>query len=135
MGVRPNSPPNLRTVTTIYWLSINLMLMLASPGLTADQNISDQAFWQSVYKENHVLEIDLSLKRDAWEAMQPVRGQGRRGKGAWDHNQSFPYARAQVTVDGKPFKDAGLRFKGNSSYNFASRGLKRPCKVDTNRFV
>lgn len=131
----PYPLPNLRTVTTIHWLSISLILMLASPVLTADQDNSDQAFWQSVYKENHVLEIDLSLKRDAWEAMQPVRGQGRGDKGAWEHNQSFPYARAQVTVDGKPFKDAGLRFKGNSSYNFASRGLKRPFKLDTNRFV
>ena len=29
----------------------------------------------------------------------------------------------------------GVRFKGNSSFRFAGRSLKRPFKIDTNRFV
>jgi hypothetical protein len=27
----------------------------------------DTAFWQSVYQENHVVKIDISLSKEAWE--------------------------------------------------------------------
>ena len=40
-----------------------------------------------------------------------------------------------MTVDGRPFRDIGIRFKGNSSYKTASHGFKRPFKIDTNRFT
>ena len=40
-----------------------------------------------------------------------------------------------IKFDGKLFKIAVLIFKGNSSYRFAGRSLKKPFKIDTNRFV
>jgi hypothetical protein len=37
-------------------------------------------------------------------------------------------------VDGEKYTDIGLRFKGNSSYRLSANGLKRPLKIDTNKY-
>ncbi|MFT6576607.1 MAG: hypothetical protein ACJA16_004816 [Akkermansiaceae bacterium] len=128
---------------------------------------NDAVFWKSVYEENHVVNINISLTKEAWKSMQPQtndrerggpRGGGRpegpppgttpRGERGREDQGSrggpppggsseskFEYVKADITVDGELFKDAGLRFKGNSSYRFSSNGFKRPLKIDTNRFV
>ena len=129
---------------------------------SSDQDKSND-FWSSVYKDNHVVEIDISLTKEAWESMQPAqdergrggpprggvlpdgppRGRSRRpdgpppggGGGRSGAGTSFEYVKADITIDGEKFGDAGLRFKGNSSYRFSSDGFKRPLKIDTNRFV
>ena len=69
--------------------------------------------------------------------MQPWRKEGQTGeKGPKvDFGNQFNYVKANVVIDNKPFKGTGLRFKGNSSYRFSSRGMKRPFKIDTNRFI
>ena len=33
----------------------------------------DIAFWNSVYKENHVVQIHISANREAWGAIQPKK--------------------------------------------------------------
>ena len=127
-----------------------------------DQDKSN-VFWNSVYEDNHVVEIDISLTKEAWESMQPAqnergrgssprggvlpdgppRGRSRRPDGPppggggrrGGAGTSFEYVKADITIDGEKFGDAGLRFKGNSSYRFSSDGFKRPLKIDTNRFV
>ncbi|MEM7385971.1 MAG: CotH kinase family protein, partial [Verrucomicrobiota bacterium] len=90
------------------------------------------AFWKSVYEDHHVLQIDIVLTGEAWEAMQPKQAAGGRGRRP---ENEYTYVKADLMIDGEPFKDAGLRFKGNSSYRFSARSLKRPLKIDTNRFV
>ncbi|YCM43115.1 CotH kinase family protein [Verrucomicrobiaceae bacterium 227] len=40
----------------------------------------DADFWQSVYQENHVVKIDISLTKEAWEKMQPAQNTGGRGE-------------------------------------------------------
>jgi spore coat protein H len=118
-------------ISGLYWV----FTAFAGVGLLAQQTSSnaddkDSDYWHSVYEENHVVEIDISLTKDAWESMEPKR-QGR-GRGS---DAGFTYAKANLSIDGKPFEDAGLRFKGNSSYRFSAGGFKRPLKIDTNRFV
>ena len=101
--------------------------------LAAEDN--DEAFWKSVYEENHVVQIHISANREAWDEMQPRRVE-RKPDGPRVHfGNKFGYAKADITIDGKLYKDAGLRFKGNSSYRFAGRSLKKPFKIDTNRFI
>jgi len=90
---------------------------------------ADEAFWNRVYQENHVLDVQIAMTREAWEAMQP------RSRSASGFDNEYPYAKATLTVDGVELADAGLRFKGNSSYKFSSKSLKRPLKIDTDRFV
>jgi len=117
----------------IAWLGIALF---ASLGQAAEKE-ADAAFWNSVYAENHVLDVQISITREAWDAMQPQRRERRPGEDGprVDFGNQFPYAKAKVVIDGLSLPDTGMRFKGNSSYRFASRGLKRPFKIDTNRFV
>jgi spore coat protein H len=46
----------------------------------------------------------------------------------------FEYVHGGVEVDGQTYKDAAVRFKGNASYMSSQRGLKRPFKIDLNKF-
>ena len=92
-------------------------------GLASATEEKDIAFWNSVYKENHVVQIHISANREAWDAMQPKKVE-RNPNGPKVHfGNKFGYAKANITIDGELFKDAGLRFKGNSSYRFAGRSL------------
>lgn len=149
---------------------------------TKDQ-AADTKFWESVYSDNHVLEIEINLTSENWKAMQPknegASGQGgpggpggrpngrppgpppngrrpggpppggRRGgppqggrpQGGPPQNgptmnfgNEFTYVKAEIVVDGEKYADAGLRFKGNSSYRFSANSSKRPMKIDMNKF-
>ena len=46
----------------------------------------------------------------------------------------FDYVHGGIEIDGQVFKDAAVRFKGNASYMSSQRGLKRPFKIDLNKF-
>ena len=130
--------PILKRLSLLAWLCA---ASFTSLGLAAekssDNKKADAAFWNSVYAENHVLDVQISLSRVAWEAMQPKRRERRPGEDGprVDFGNQFPYAKTKVVIDGLSLPDTGMRFKGNSSYRFASRGLKRPFKIDTNRFT
>ena len=130
--------PILNRLSLLAWLCA---ASFTSLGLAAekssDNKKADAAFWNSVYAENHVLDVQISITREAWDAMQPQRRERRPGEDAprVDFGNQFPYAKTKVVIDGLSLPDTGMRFKGNSSYRFASRGLKRPFKIDTNRFA
>ncbi len=97
------------------------------------QDQSDTEFWDSVYKNNHVLEIELKLTREGWDEMQPKRQGFWPGQRGGD-SAEYTYVKSEIIIDGKPYTGAGLRFKGNSSYRFSARSMKRPLKIDINRF-
>jgi hypothetical protein len=48
--------------------------------------------------------------------------------------REFAFIRGTVEMDGQTYKNIGIRFKGNASYASAARVLKRPFKLDFNRF-
>ena len=117
-----------------YTILASLFLAAIAPALSifADDN---EIFWNSVYKDNHVLQIEIAISRESWDEMQPQRGENARGNNRFDFANEFNYAKAKITIDGKLFLDAGLRFKGNSSYRSSRNSLKKPFKIDTNRFI
>ena len=43
-------------------------------------------------------------------------------------DSEYAFVKAAITIDGEPFKDEGLRFKGNSSYRMSQdwRGKHGP---------
>ena len=128
----------LKRLSLLAWLCAASFISLGQAAeKSSDNKKSDAVFWNSVYAENHVLDVQISITREAWDAMQPRRRERRPGEDGprVDFGNQFPYAKAEVVIDGQSFPDTGMRFKGNSSYRFASRGLKRPFKIDTNRFV
>src|SRR5262249_46048829 len=54
-----------------------------------------------------------------------------RGSG---FGMEFPWACGEFTVDGKTYKNVGVRFKGNASYMTSSRGLKRNLKIELDHY-
>jgi hypothetical protein len=129
--------PILNRLSLLAWLCAASFISLGQAAeKSSDNKKADAAFWNSVYAENHVLDVQISITREAWEAMQPKRPERRQEGGPRvDFGNEFSYAKADIVIDGQSFNTAGMRFKGNSSYRFASRGLKRPFKIDTNRFA
>ena len=110
--------------------------------LPASAQDPDAAFWNSVFSENHVLDVRIEVSREGWDAMQPParsrRQRGRPGRAEGDRQRRgnrYTYTRARVTIDGQRFDDAGLRFKGNSSFRAGGPRLKKPFKIDLNRFT
>ena len=93
------------------------------------QDSLDTPFWKSVFSDNHVLDIRIDVSREAWDGMQPSRERDQRNE------NRYSYSRAKITIDGQPFEDAGLRFKGNSSFRGSGPRLKKPFKIDLNRFT
>ena len=112
----------LNRFLNITWLAGAALIPLGQ----AAENKADDTFWNSVFEANRVLDVKISLSREAWEAMQPRREEQRREGGPRVHfGNEFSYVKADIVIDGRPLPDTGMRFKGNSSYRFAERGLKR----------
>ena len=126
-----------KLISLLAWLCAASFISLGQAAEKSSGNTNANAsFWRSVFDANHVLDVQISLSREAWEALQPRRPERRREGGPRvDFGNEFHYVKADIAIDGQSFNAAGMRFKGNSSYRFASRGLKRPFKIDTNRFV
>ncbi len=102
----------------------------------------------------------LEISAKDWNAMQPTKGglpfdptkkpppkegqpfpppKGDKpfpppGKGG-PMKFEFEYVHGQLDIAGTKLKDVGVRFKGNSSYNAAALGLKRPFKIDFNHYI
>jgi hypothetical protein len=91
--------------------------------------------------------IDIRLSADAWEDLQPGNGARKikanstreqvktTGVALSAHAGSYAFVRSDMEIDGQKIADAGLRFKGNSSYAVSAGTLRRPMKVDFDRFV
>ena len=46
----------------------------------------------------------------------------------------FPWAQGELTAEGKTYKKIGIRYAGEISYFASSQGLKRPLKIDFDKF-
>lgn len=174
---RPRSRRGLFTTSVVLLLFVGLVS--TSFGQDTDLSSPDSGFWESVYSDNHVLDIQITVTADDWKAMQPEqqerggrgggppngrpgppggprrggppngdRPQGRPpgggppqgrggpppGGGGPGGSTEFTYVKAQIVVDGEKYTDVGLRFKGNSSYRSSANSLKRPLKIDMDKF-
>lgn len=71
-----------------------------------------------------------------WVAAPPVVATGTSRTNRIDPAQDgFNYVAARVEMAGQKFENVGLRFKGHSSFHSNQGSLKRPFKLDFNRFV
>jgi spore coat protein CotH len=69
-------------------------------------------------------------KKDPPKADGPARDTHKGGS----FGIEFPWARAELTVDGRTYKDVGLRYKGGGSYVMSAGRLKRNLKIDLDRY-
>ena len=81
---------------------------------------------QPFHKREAIHEIRIELTKAQWDAMQPQRSGGM--------DSEYPEERAKVVIDGKEL-DVAIRFKGNASYRSSQGSLKRPFKIDVNKFI
>ena len=210
IAVLRHSNPRGAWLATCVLLLSSVGLVSSSAGQETNSSSPDSGFWDSVYSNNHVLDIQITLTAEDWEAMQPEQGAGG-GRGGGPPNgrggpprggppeggppqggpprdgppgggpprggpprggppggngfrggppqggpppggpggggpgggpppggpgggTDFTYVKAQMVVDGEKYQDIGLRFKGNSSYRSSANSLKRPLKIDMNKF-
>jgi hypothetical protein len=104
----------------------------------------------ALFGPDKVWTAHLEISSEGWDAMHPTRGVGLFGVPApppgKDKDQppgpprggfgfDFEYVKGQFSFDGRAHKDVGVRFKGNSSYAVTAQGLKRPFKLDFDRFA
>jgi spore coat protein CotH len=92
-----------------------------------------------VFGLTRVWRFHLHLSAREWDTMQ-VRG-GRRPDPAADlhrpngYGLRFPWASAELTAGGQVFPNAGLRYKGNFTYQASANLLGKPLRIDLGRYV
>lgn len=99
---------------------------------------------KAVFGVDRVWTVHIKLKADAWEGLMPAafrrdndatQQRSRRPRGQGPMQLDFEYVQADVEFDDAPFGKVGLRYKGNSSFRGSLHSLKRPFKIDFDRFV
>lgn len=116
-----------------------------------------------LFAPTNVWTLHLRFAPDQWQAMEPKRpeggggfGFGRPGGGAGNNGREsmlqgapgkrnglssamggmeFEYVHADLDFGGVTFTNVGVRYKGNGTYMESQGGVKRPLKVDLNKFV
>lgn len=96
--------------------------------------------------------IDLQIAAKEYSAMQPPGDGGFGAPGAPpappvrrnpnDERDSernlfgteFPWAKGDLSAGGKTYKNVGVRYAGEITYFASSQGLKRPLKIEFNKF-
>jgi hypothetical protein len=91
--------------------------------------------------------IHIKLSSEGWDLLQPGAGAQKAG-GITNREQgkiagvrlrptspTYAYVLGEMEFDGRRIADIGLRFKGSSSYSVSAETLRRPMRVDFDRFV
>lgn len=140
----------------LFW-TVALLSYPATCLAVGGDSTRNEAASAQVFGLNKVWSMHLTLQPDQWEKMQPKRGQGGFGfppapapKGntqaakpaepVRDANKrgmfgfDFPYVKGDLEIEGRTFKDVGIRYKGNGTYMSAQGRLKRPLKIDLAQF-
>ena len=100
-----------------------------------------------VYDSGRAHTIQIKVSAEGWDWLQPGAGAKQVG-GAANREQgksagvrlrpsspSYAYVLSEMEFDGQRIADVGLRFKGSSSYAVSAGTLRRPMRVDFDRFV
>jgi len=103
-----------------------LVILITAGGLAAQKSPPDKATFFGLDK---VWDVRLVVSEKDWKAMfpaEPARGFSNLGR--------FDYIKARAEIAGHEIADVGLRFKGNSTFLFTRGTLKRPFKLDFDRY-
>ncbi|WP_254510466.1 CotH kinase family protein [Anatilimnocola floriformis] len=94
-------------------------------------------------------EFHLTVSAKDYAAMDPPQPAGFGGRpgaaparpvlnpadaGAGNFGFEFEYVHADLEVEGKTYKDVGLRYKGSGTYMMSQRQAKRSFKIDLDRY-
>jgi spore coat protein H len=111
-------------------LSLVLLLPLSPAARAADAKPGPADF----FGLTKTYTFHFTFEAAEWDKMQPVNlgGFGRGGPMGGNGDDRYPTGTATMEVDGQAWGRLQLRFKGNSSFNFARSSLKRSLKLDFN---
>ncbi|MFI5378193.1 MAG: CotH kinase family protein [Tepidisphaerales bacterium] len=129
-----------------------LLLHAAAPAAPATRPAGLVA-GQRLFDAHRLWTAHLHISADAWDQMQPDQFSGIRRfaiaaattrpvspippedrRPANTFGYAHVYVHASLEFDGRTFRDVAVRFKGNSSYFLSARSLKRPFKIELNRY-
>lgn len=100
-----------------------------------------------IYDPGRAHTLQLKMSGEAWDLLQPGAGASKVGAGASREqgkaagarlrpgSPAYAYVLSEMEFDGQRIADVGLRFKGSSSYSVSAGTLRRPMRVDFDRFV
>jgi spore coat protein CotH len=132
------------TILLAVWLAAALTGPVLAAAPPARSVVSTRGRPAEVFGLMKVWSMHLTISPGDWAKMAPTRDGFARGRPApvkegrkprRGFGYDFEYVKADLEIDGARLKDVGVRFKGNSTYALSSRVLKRPFKIDLDRFV
>ena len=102
---------------------------------------------REVFDSSRTHVVHIKLSGEAWDSVQPGNGLRKIAANATTQqaktagvrlgarSSGYAYVLGEMEFDGAKIGDAGLRFKGNSSYAVSAPTLRRPMKVDFAKFA
>jgi putative membrane-bound dehydrogenase-like protein len=142
-----------RLPLAIATMSACCAILLAGPpvlhsGTTDDGDATGKVAVADPFGLTKLFKLHVEIPADEYQAMQSPAPAGvfggpppaplPRKPGGRESERNlfgieFPWAIGAVTVEGKTYKDIGLRYSGNASYMASAGGLKRSLLVDLAR--
>lgn len=125
----------------------------ALAALAAPRSLDGITNASQLYSTTGLWTVHLRFSPEQWAAMEPRQIEpleGPRGPGgrfelrnpaasrnglAGVRGLEFEWVHAAVDFEGKTFSNAAVRFKGNGTYLRSRESLKRPFKVDLNKYT
>src|SRR4051794_92801 len=130
----------VRVVQTLCWF-----LGVAS---TAWVSAAAPRSAREIFDPGRAHKIEIRMSAEGWELLQPGAA-AQKAASATNRAEAkalrqvqpgyaataYAYVPSEIKLDGKRVPDVGVRFKGNSSYSVSATTLRRPFKLDFDRFV
>lgn len=134
---------NLVRAIAIFWFltafPYTLSLAEAQETVRSSHSPNPSNDEQSVfYTSTRIHKIHLGLSKNEWNAMTPVDSRNvqtsevvpsAKSVSRVVHRNRFPWSVGTVLINGQPLNGAGIRYKGNASFNLMRGSLKRNLKV------
>src|SRR5258705_9266917 len=128
----------VQTLCWLLWVSSVTYVSAAAPRSAAQ-----------LFDPGRAHRIELKMSAEGWDLLQPGAA-AQKAASATNRAQAkavgvqlrsgspataYAYVLCEMEFDGKRLADVGVRFKGNSSYSVSATTLRRPFKLDFNRFA
>lgn len=124
----------LRCVVVLVSVAV-LLPAGAAPPSSADE----------LFAANSLHTIHLHIPADLFKMLEPsVARRAAKSKAGLPNagdidlragNEGFAYVRAKIELDGQRLDNVGIRLKGHFSYSASRNSIRRPMKLDFERFV
>ena len=128
-------------------LSVALLLTMLTCATTTPAADEKKA-GKDVFGLDKLWSLHIDMPQGEYDSMQPKSPPGffpfggppqpqanpNRDVDKSQFGTEFPYAVGDLVVEGRRYDSAGIRYKGNSSYMAAAKGLKRSIKIEFDHY-